>query len=72
MIVRTLASIFPRRSASSLIFSSLMQSTVVHSSVDVSGVALRIQRVVLRKAFFKLAPHFGSVFLHTASFEPDW
>ena len=37
-----------------------------------AGIALRIQGVVLRKALLKLAPYFGSVFLQTASFEPEW
>ena len=32
-----------------------------------AGIALRIQRVVLRKALLKLAPYFGSVLLQTAA-----
>ena len=36
--------------------------------VDERRIALRTQRVVLRKTLLKFASYFGSVFVHTASF----
>ena len=51
---------------------TLAQPALTIVLADDSEIALRMQRVILRKAFLKLAPNLRCILPHTASSEAEW